>query len=373
MKSIGVDLGTTNTVVAVDGEPLRLAGADAVDGSLASVVAFLPTGERLYGQLARQRRGIDAKNTIYSAKRIIGQSWFSVRTRQFHKQYPFDLIELDGGPAFSTRAGAFTPAHIATSIVGAVCERADIEPAEHAVTVGVPMMFGSEQQRATAEACGEVGFGEVQLLQEPVATALAYAADAASGLGRVAVYDFGGGTFDLAILDCTSEPFGVLAAGGDAYVGGDDIDYALTLDVAGEVLRDHRWDLRSEVTVFEALLERCEQAKIQLCEQDEVVIDLADIDPSAPLELEPVVITQARLEEIASSLVRSTFSTCAAVLADSRLKISEIDMVLLAGGTTLLPMVRHAVGQHFDCEPRIDIDPTKVVAIGASKLPQDWG
>jgi molecular chaperone DnaK len=220
-------------------------------------------------------------------------------------------------------------------------------------------------------AARQVGFEPVRTVLEPVATALAYSNGRSIRLGNVAVYDFGGGTFDLAVLDCTSWPFQVLAHGGDAYVGGDDIDQALAVAVARTVLEKTRWDVRGDPTVFAQLVSACERAKIELCTAETARICLGEVDEAAPVPEAEVVLDREQLAKLSAELVRSTFLTCDSTLGDARIKASEIDAVLLAGGTTKLPMVREGVRKYFGREPRADVDPLTVVAIGASMAPAD--
>jgi len=366
MHSIGIDLGTTNSAIAADGQVLELRDGQHSSELLPSVVAFVPSGARVVGAAARERKLRDPKNTIHSAKRIIGQSWFSVRTRKFIKQYPFDLVDKDGTPGFRTRAGVLTPQDVAAAIVAALCQRAGVQPKVHTAVVCVPAVFGPEQRAATAWAVEQARFAQVRTIQEPVATALAYADQGLAPKGLVAVYDFGGGTFDLAVLDCSTKPFRVLAYGGDAYVGGDDIDQALADGVSREVLKRAFWDLRSEPTVFAALVVECERAKIRLCAEPETRVPLGEVDPAASLDHVDVVLTEKWLAELSAELVRSTFITCDGVLRDAGIKNKDIGAVLLAGGTTKLPVVREGVRSYFGREPLAEIDPLAVVAIGAS-------
>ena len=371
MPTVGIDFGTTNSAIALDGQPLELRHEDTARPLLPSVVAFLPSGARLVGEAARARRIRDPKNTIYSAKRILGQGWFSTRARKFQRQYPFDLVEKNGGPAFKTRAGVHTPEEIAALILAEMTERAALAPRGVEAAVGVPAVLGPQQRAATMTAARQVGFEPVRTVLEPVATALAYSNGRSIRLGNVAVYDFGGGTFDLAVLDCTSWPFQVLAHGGDAYVGGDDIDQALAVAVARTVLEKTRWDVRGDPTVFAQLVSACERAKIELCTAETARICLGEVDEAAPVPEAEVVLDREQLAKLSAELVRSTFLTCDSTLGDARIKASEIDAVLLAGGTTKLPMVREGVRKYFGREPRADVDPLTVVAIGASMAPAD--
>jgi molecular chaperone DnaK len=371
VSTVGIDFGTTNSALALDGRPLELHHEGTVRALLPSVVAFLPSGARLVGEAARARRMRDPKNTIYSSKRILGQGWFSTRARKFQRQYPFELVEKNGGPAFKTRAGVHTPEEIAAMILAALTERAGLAPRGLEAVVGLPTVLGPQQRAATIAAAQEVGFGPVRTVLEPVATALAYSDGCSRKLGKVAVYDFGGGTFDLAVLDCSSWPFRVLAHGGDAYVGGDDIDQALAEAAARMLLEKTHWDVRSDPQSFAQLVSACERAKIELCTAESARIGLGEVDEAAPVPDAEIVLDRAQLTKLSAELVRSTFLTCDSTLGDARIRTSEIDAVLLAGGTTKLPMVREGVRKYFGREPRGDVDPLTVVAIGASMAPPD--
>ena len=220
MQTIAIDLGTTNTVAAANAGVLPLRGLQPTP-ILPSVVAYLPSGETRVGAPARERRALDPKNTIYSAKRVIGASWHSYRAREFCKQYPFDFVQTEaGGIAFKTRAG-----------VG-----------ETDAVVSVPASFGEAERAATLAAMRESGFARVRCIPEPIATALAYLDR--NDLRYAAVYDLGGGTFDMAVVQCDMDSPRVVAFGGDPYLGGDDVDREIAAFVAERVLRVSGWDLR---------------------------------------------------------------------------------------------------------------------------------
>jgi len=187
-------------------------------------------------------------------------------------------------------------------------------------------------------------------------------------LERAVVYDLGGGTFDMSVLDCTQSPFRVLARGGDLYLGGDDIDRAIAAWAADEVARAHRWDLRSDPVVWDRLVLECERAKIRLCYAKETRIELAQVDPAAPAAESSVDLGQAMLAKITLELVQRSFVICDAVLNKAEVRAQEVDAVFLAGGATQLPMVQSAVTQYFSRTPRCVYDPMEVVGIGASAL-----
>lgn len=370
MRTVGIDLGTTNTVAAIEGTPIQLDAGTESSPILPSVVAFPPSGAVLAGSTARKRRAIDPKNTIYSAKRLIGQRWLSYATTQFRKAYPFDLIEQrSGGAAFRTRAGDFTPCDIGAKLVEKLfASRMTLRSSVRAV-VAVPAAFEPSARDATRTAVEQAGLSEVRVIEEPVATAMAYLTTREERLKHAVVYDFGGGTFDLALMDCRQWPVRVIQHSGDAYLGGDDIDRALADWVVGVVLTQHGWDLRADPEVFDRLVLQCERAKIRLSAGDESSVELGQVDPAAPAASDHIRLSRQKLAEIAQPFVSRTFILCDQVLRDAGLKASQIDAVFLAGGTTRLPLVREGVANYFGSLPRCDFNPLEVVAIGASLLP----
>jgi molecular chaperone DnaK len=369
MRTIGVDLGTTNTVAAIEGTPIQNASGLENSPILPSVIAFPPSGAVLAGAVAKKRRAIDPKNTIYSAKRIIGQRWLSYASTQFRKNYPFDMVETEnGGCAFKTRAGLFTPVDIGAKLIEKLFAARPTLRASVAATVAVPAAFEASARDATRKAVEKAGVARVSVVDEPVATAMAYVTARNEQLKYAAVYDLGGGTFDLAVIDCASRPARVIRHAGDAYLGGDDIDHALAEWVAERVLARHNWDLRAEPEIFDRLVLQCELAKIKLSSVAETAIDLAQVDPAAPAAAESIQLDRGRLAELAQPLVSRTFVLCDQVLREAGLTAAQIDAVYLAGGTTLLPIVREGVASYFGSLPRCEFDPMEVVAIGASLM-----
>jgi molecular chaperone DnaK len=368
MRTIGIDLGTTNTVAAIEGTTVQLGSGLESSPILPSVVAFPPSGAVLAGAIARKRRAIDPKNTIYSAKRIIGQRWLSYPANQFRKSYPFDLVEADGGCAFKTRAGVFTPVDIGAKLIEKLFAARPTLRSSLSATVAVPAAFDPGAREATRKAVEKAGIGRVDVVEEPVATAMAYITTHNERLRYAAVYDLGGGTFDLAVIDCASRPARVIRYAGDAYLGGDDIDRALAEWAADQVLQRHGWDVRGDPEVFDRLVVQCEQVKIKLCSMDETTLDLSQVDPAAPAATAGVRLTRAKLSELAQPYVSRTFSLCDQVLREAGLQASQIDAVYLAGGTTLMPIVRDGVAGYFGSLPRCEFDPMEVVAVGASLM-----
>jgi molecular chaperone DnaK len=369
MRTIGIDLGTTNTVAAIDGTIVQHASGLQSSSILPSVVAFSPSGAVLAGAIAKKRRAIDPKNTIYSAKRIIGQRWLSYPATQFRKSYPFDLVETDGGGcAFKTRAGTFTPVDIGAKLIEKLFAARPTLRSSVSVTVTVPAAFDAGAREATRKAVEKAGIARVSVVEEPVATAMAYITARNEQLRYAAVYDLGGGTFDLAVIDCSSTPARVIRHAGDVYLGGDDIDRAIADGVADQVLQRHGWDLRADPEVFDRLVIECEHAKIELRTEQETTLDLSQVDPAVPVATERVPLTQPTLAKLAQPLVARTFALCDQVLRDAGLQASQIDAVYLAGGTTLMPLVRESVAAYFGSLPRCEFDPMEVVAIGASLM-----
>jgi molecular chaperone DnaK len=361
---IGIDLGTTNTVAAVSGGALHGSDGDVV---LPSVVAFPPSGATLVGGMAKKRRAIDPKNTVFSAKRLMGQGWHSYAATQFRKQYPFDLVETASNLcAFKTRAGTFSPSDIGSYVVGKVLSMHKLDPIQCDAVIAIPASFDQAAHAATVQAAEQAGLRSVSTIPEPVATALAYLARAKVRHRRVAVYDFGGGTFDLAVVDTAATPTRVIAHGGDAYLGGDDIDKALTDWAAQQTLQRHKWDLRSDAETLDRLMVQAERCKVRLSLATQTRIELSQVDPGAPAAPEGILLDRDTLRRLAEPFISRTFLICDQVLRDASLRASDIDAVFLAGGTTLLPAVRESVARYFGAPVHAELDPIEVVSVGAS-------
>lgn len=364
-RTIGIDLGTTNTVAARNGRALAMPRNEGVDFILPSVVAYPPTGEALVGRQAIRRRPIDPKNTIVSAKRVIGVPWTSSLAARFREHYPFEFTKTAcSGLAFRTRAGDLTPIDIGARVVNTLHRRASIDPQDVHAVVTVPAGFDGARRDATRQAVSRSGFFPVSIIEEPVATALAYLDR--SNLRRAAVYDLGGGTFDIAIVQCDETPLRVLADRGDSYLGGDDIDREIALLIAQRVLEDLGWDLQASPEVFARLVLAAEVAKCQLGSTNAATIDLHAVDPAAPKACQIVVITRDEVQEMVQRLVRRTFSLCDEALDAAGVRASDIEAVFLAGGSTMLPGLRTMIHGYFGKPPRHDLDPMHVVGIGAS-------
>lgn len=366
MHTLGIDLGTTNTVVADHTGPLRLVDAGSSEHhALPSVVAFSPQGEVLVGETARQRTLIDPRNTIVSSKRVIGESWHSYRVQEYLRNYAVDLVEDGERVAFKVRAGFCTPVAAATHILNGFCDHAQRSPDGVASVVSVPVAFEARCREATKEAVLRAGFGDVHCIEEPVATALCYLERAQLRYG--AVYDLGGGTFDLAIVDCSQFPPRVVGRAGDAYLGGDDMDLAIATLIRAQALREHGWDAAADKSSWARLVMLCEQAKCALSTTEIQTIDLQAADPAAPDDLPAVTLDRATLWELAQPLVQRTFALCDEALSLAGVSPQQVDAVFLAGGACRMAPLRDAVGSYFGRRPRFDLDPMYVVAMGANR------
>ena len=361
-KTVGIDLGTTNTVVATNFEALPMEGGGSV---MPSAVAFPPSGATLIGKAARRRRAMDPRNTILSAKRIIGSRWRSSYTTQFREHYPYDLVEgPDGWAVFNTRAGLVCPVEVGGTVIRGLCELTKCPVQDVHAVVTAPVGFDTRRREATALAVSKANFASVRVIEEPIATALAYLNR--SSLKYAFVYDLGGGTFDAAVVDCSSYPFRVIGHGGDPYLGGDDVDRTIALHVAGRTLAHDGWDLSNDAVTFDRLVLACELAKCELSESEEAAIAIPSVDPAAPESCGIIRITREQVQQLTFDLVRRTFVMCDEVLAQAGLKARDMDAVFLAGGSTRLPGLNAYVESYFGKRPRTDLDPMQVVGLGAS-------
>jgi molecular chaperone DnaK len=363
VRVLGIDLGTTNSAAAIADYVFEI--SDEARKILPSVVAFLPNGHTLVGEAARRRRIIDAENTIYSTKRIIGRCWQDSRTEAFCERYPFKMVEGEAGkPLFETRSGRFSATQIASLVLSRIVECVQSIPGQFEVNITVPAAFSSTQRVATVDAAEAAGLRRVQLLVEPMATSYAYLSLPRS-FERVFVYDLGGGTFDCAVIDCRGDRPHMLAHACDLFLGGDDIDHRLAAWAATYILEKYHWDVTNYAETYSRLVARCEEAKIELSVHEETVIELAQVAPECPVPDEGVTVTRSLVQQLCTDLVRRTFVTCDAVLRSSMLQPPDIDSVFLAGGTTLLPFIQEGVRAYFGRSGLLEFDPTEVVARGA--------
>ena len=368
---LGIDLGTTNSVVAVADAGGARVLPDAEGYALVpSVVSFHPNGEILVGRAARERRLLDARNTIYSIKRLIGRPFRSPEVSRAQERFPFELREgPTGGVLVAARGDTYSLSEISAFVlrqVRAVAEQALEETCTRAI-VTVPANF-NELQRSATKAAGRVaGLDVLRILNEPTAAALAY------GYGRgsrekVAIFDLGGGTFDITILELSGEVFEVLATAGDTYLGGDDIDVLVADQMADAFLEHHQYDPRQDQQAYERLRAAAEWAKCQLSFQDEVqlrVEELAYGDGGISLDL-GFGLTRGTLEQMVMPLITRAFDVCEDAMRIAGMRPTTLDNVILVGGSTRMPLVQRMVAEYFGREPLSNIDPDLVVAKGAA-------
>ncbi|MGA2450449.1 MAG: Hsp70 family protein [Polyangiaceae bacterium] len=374
MAVLGIDLGTTNTVVAtVRGGRVQVLSDELGRRLLPSVVSFQPDGEVLVGHSAKDRRVIDAVNTVSSVKRLLGRSWRSPEIEQARSRFAFVLKE---GPSHEPRISARGHEYTLSEISGFVLRRAKQiaesslgESIERAVLT-VPANFNELQRGATKVAGSVAGLDVVRIVNEPTAAALAYGLDRAEK-ERIAIYDFGGGTFDCTLLELSGSVFEVLATAGDTFLGGDDIDMVIAERMAQAFLLAYRQDLRSDPQAFERLRVAAESIKIELSTRERAGVRLratalgskagstSDVD---------FVLTRAELEALAAPLVERTFAVCEEALSIANQPVTAFDRVVLVGGSTRIPLVRRNVEEFFGTPPLDRVNPDEVVAVGAAVL-----
>jgi molecular chaperone DnaK len=371
MAVVGIDLGTTNTVVAcVRSGRVHVLADEQGRRLLPSVVSFHPNGEVLVGHRAKERRVVDPKNTVASVKRLIGRAWKSEEIDRVRQRFSFEIKEGPGhGPLVVARNGEYTLPEISAFVLTRakqIAEKSLGERIERAV-ITVPANF-NELQRAATKVAGRVaGLDILRIINEPTAAALAY------GLGRstkerIAVYDFGGGTFDCTLLDLSGNVFEVLATAGDSFLGGDDLDVAIAERMAEAFLHTHRYDPRVDPQAFERLRAAAETVKIDLSANTRSQIKLREVafgTGGMNLDLD-FTMTRDELDMLATPLVERTFAVCQEALSVARLAVSEFDKVILVGGSTRIPLVRRRVEQFFGSQPLDRINADEVVAIGAA-------
>jgi molecular chaperone DnaK len=366
---VGIDLGTTNTVVGVvrGGETVALADADG-HKLIPSVVSFHPSGSVLVGRAAKERRFLDPKNTVFSVKRLIGRSWSSGEVKEARSRFPFDMQEGPGNAALVVARGeTYTLPEISAFVLRKakqVAEAALGEPVERAV-VTVPANFNDLHRAATKVAARVAGLEVLRILNEPTAAALAYG----YGRGRterVAVYDFGGGTFDVTLLDLSGDVFEVLATAGDTFLGGDDIDLSIAERMADEFLAEFKVDPRANVETFERLRAGAEVLKLRLSDEASATIQLSNLQVAGRNVEFNFTLARAELDAIAARIVDRTFDVCREALGIARLEATAFDQVLLVGGGTRMPLVRARVQQFFKKPPLGHLSPDEVVAMGAA-------
>ncbi|NZD61121.1 molecular chaperone DnaK [Rhizobium sp. WYCCWR 11290] len=369
-KVIGIDLGTTNSCVAVmDGKDAKVIENAEGARTTPSMVAFSDDGERLVGQPAKRQAVTNPTNTLFAVKRLIGRRYEDPTVEKDKHLVPFSIVKGDNGDAWVEANGkGYSPAQISAMILQKMKETAESylgEKVEKAV-ITVPAYFNDAQRQATKDAGRIAGLEVLRIINEPTAAALAYGLDKKEGK-TIAVYDLGGGTFDISILEIGDGVFEVKSTNGDTFLGGEDFDMRLVEYLVAEFKRDNGIDLKNDKLALQRLKEAAEKAKIELSSSQQTEINLPFItaDASGPKHL-TLKLTRAKLESLVDDLVQRTIAPCKAALKDAGVTAAEIDEVVLVGGMSRMPKVQEVVKQLFGKEPHKGVNPDEVVALGAA-------
>ena len=369
-KVIGIDLGTTNSCVAVmsGGDPVVIANAEGAR-TTPSVVAITDKGERLVGQIAKRQAITNPENTIYSVKRLMGRKFRSKEVQEAMKRLPYKVVEADNGDAHvELRGKRYSPPEISAMILQKMRQTAEDYLGEKVTeaVVTVPAYFDDSQRQATKDAGQIAGLNVLRIINEPTAASLAYGLDKKKD-ERISVYDLGGGTFDVSVLEIGEGVFEVKSTNGDTYLGGDDFDLRVMDWLVDEFRKDQGIDLRKDRMALQRLKEAAERAKIELSSSQETEINLPFItaDASGPKHM-VIKLTRARLEQLVDDLIQRTVDPCRKALTDASVSARDINEVVLVGGMTRMPKVISVVKDFFGKEPHRGVNPDEVVAIGAA-------
>jgi molecular chaperone DnaK len=374
-KIIGIDLGTTNSCVAVmeGGEPRVIENSEG-DRTTPSIVAFADGDEVLVGQAAKRQAVTNPANTLYAVKRLIGRRFEDAEVQKDLSLVPYKIVKADNGDAWVEVNGKKMAAPEVSARVLQKMKKTAEDYLGESVTeavITVPAYFNDSQRQATKDAGKIAGLDVKRIINEPTAAALAYGMDKKRGDVKVAVYDLGGGTFDISIIEIADidgeHQFEVLSTNGDTFLGGEDFDKRLIDYLADEFKKDQGIDLRGDPLAMQRLKEAAEKTKIELSSSQQTDVNLPYItaDASGPKHLN-LKITRAKLESLVEELVTRTIEPCKMALKDAGLSVGEIDDVILVGGQTRMPKVQEAVQDFFGKEPRRDVNPDEAVAVGAS-------
>jgi len=370
-KIIGIDLGTTNSVVAVmeGGEPTVITTAEG-SRLCPSVVAINPkTNERMVGQVARRQAVTNPDNTIFSVKRLMGRKFNDPEVQKARKVLPYKIIERSNGDVWVVMGGKeYSPPEISAMVLAKLKADAEAylgEPVTQAV-ITVPAYFNDSQRQATKDAGRIAGLEVLRIINEPTASSLAYGMDKKKD-EKIAVYDLGGGTFDISILDIGDGVFEVRSTNGDTFLGGDDFDQRIIDWIVDEFRKDQGIDLRSDRMALQRLKEAAEKAKIELSTtmQSDINLPFITADANGPKHLN-LTLTRAKLEQLVDDLVERSIAPCRQALKDAGLDKDQIDEVILVGGQTRMPLVQRRVEEFFGKTPHKGVNPDEVVAVGAA-------
>ena len=368
-KVIGIDLGTTNSCVSImsGGEPIVIANSEGAR-TTPSVVAITEKGERLVGQIAKRQAITNPENTIFSVKRLMGRKFNSQQVTDAGKRLPYKVLDGENGDAYvELRGKRYSPPEISAMILQKMRQTAEDYLGEKVTeaVITVPAYFDDSQRQATKDAGQVAGLTVLRIINEPTAAALAYGLDKKKD-ERVAVYDLGGGTFDVSILEIGDGVFEVKSTNGDTYLGGDDFDQRVMDWLVDEFKKDQGIDLRKDRMALQRLKEAAERAKIELSSSQDTEINLPFItaDASGPKHL-VIKLTRAKLEQLVDDLIKRSIEPCKKALSDAGVSARDINEVVLVGGMTRMPKVIQAVKEFFGKEPHRGVNPDEVVAIGA--------
>ena len=367
-KIIGIDLGTTNSCVAVfeGNEPVVIANSEG-KRTTPSVVGFVENGERKIGDPAKRQAITNPKKTVYSIKRFMGENW--QQTEKEISRVPYSVVNEGGYPRVDIDGRKYTPQEISAMILQKMKKTAEDylgqEVTEAVITV--PAYFSDSQRQATKEAGQIAGLEVKRIVNEPTAAALAYGVDKANKDMKIAVFDLGGGTFDISILEFGGGVFEVLSTNGDTHLGGDDFDQVIIDWLVDEFKRDEGADLKQDPMAMQRLKEAAEKAKIELSSSTSTEINLPYITATSagPKHLVKTL-TRAKFEQLAHELIQACLEPCKKAMADAKLSNSDIDEVILVGGSSRIPAVQELVKNYFGKEPSKGVNPDEVVAVGAS-------
>ena len=369
-KVIGIDLGTTNSCVSVmDGSTPKVIENAEGARTTPSMVAFTDENERLIGQPAKRQAVTNPRNTLFAIKRLIGRTFDDPATKKDMDMVPYEIVAADNGDAWINAADEkYSPSQISAFILQKMKETAESylgEKVEQAV-ITVPAYFNDAQRQATKDAGKIAGLEVLRIINEPTAAALAYGLDKNDGQ-TIAVYDLGGGTFDVSILEIGDGVFEVKSTNGDTFLGGEDFDIALVDHLAEEFQKENGIDLRGDKLALQRLKEAAEKAKIELSSSSQTEVNLPFItaDASGPKHLN-LKLTRAAFEAMVEELVQRTRKACEDAMKDAGMAASEIDEIVLVGGQTRMPRIRDFVKQVFGKEPNMSVNPDEVVAMGAA-------
>ena len=369
-KVIGIDLGTTNSCVAImEGKDVRVIENSEGARTTPSIIAFSDSGERLVGQSAKRQAVTNPTNTVFAVKRLIGRRFEDPLVAKDKGMVPYGIVRGDNGDAWvEARGEKYSPSQISAFTLGKMKETAEAylgETVTQAV-ITVPAYFNDSQRQATKDAGRIAGLEVLRIINEPTAAALAYGLDKKKS-GLIAVYDLGGGTFDVSVLEIGDGVFEVKSTNGDTFLGGEDFDLRVIEYLAAEFKKEQGIDLRNDKLALQRLKEAAEKAKIELSSSKETEINLPFItaDASGPKHL-VMKLTRAKLESLVDDLISRTLKPCQDALKDAGVTAGEIEEVILVGGMTRMPKVIEIVKQFFGKEPARNVNPDEVVAIGAA-------